>query len=110
MAAPAYRIYAVQYAHRETVASEVFYGDHTDTPVGMDYFVWAITDGDRTVVMDLGFTEPVGTRRGRQFLRSPARGLQQIGIDTAAVEHVIITHFHYDHGTTSAGTRPGCRS
>jgi glyoxylase-like metal-dependent hydrolase (beta-lactamase superfamily II) len=97
MAAPAYRIYAVQYAHRETVASEVFYGDFTDAPVGMDYFVWAITDGERTVVVDLGFTEPVGTRRGRTFLRSPARGLLGIGIDAATVEHVIITHFHYDH-------------
>lgn len=92
-----YRIYAVQYAHRETHSSEVFHGDQRRTPMAMDYFVWAVTDGERTVVVDLGFTEPVGTRRGRQFLRSPEAGLSEIGIDAARVEHVIITHFHYDH-------------
>jgi glyoxylase-like metal-dependent hydrolase (beta-lactamase superfamily II) len=92
-----YQIYAVRYAHRETTTAEVFYGDTTGAPIGMDYFVWAITNGDRTVVVDLGFTEAVGTRRGRQFLRAPDVGLAQIGIDCAAVEDVIVTHFHYDH-------------
>ena len=97
MPSDTYQVYAVQYAHRETNSSEVFFGDHEGTPVGMDYFVWAVTNGERTVVVDLGFTEEVGTRRGRQFLRSPDRGLAATGIDCAAVEHVIITHFHYDH-------------
>lgn len=97
MPAHTYRIYAVQYAHRETTSSEVFHGDHAGTPMAMDYFVWAMTDGARTVVVDLGFTEAVGTRRGRRFLRSPRRGLAEIGIDAGSVEHVIVTHFHYDH-------------
>ncbi|HET7876548.1 MAG TPA: N-acyl homoserine lactonase family protein, partial [Methylomirabilota bacterium] len=44
-----------------------------------------------------GFTEPVGTRRGRQFLRAPDKGLAEIGIDCGQVEHVVISHFHYDH-------------
>ncbi len=92
-----YQISAVQYAHRETHSSEVFHGDQRRTPMAMDYFVWAVTDGDRTVVVDLGFTDEVGTRRGRTFLRSPDVGLAEIGIDAARVEHVIITHFHYDH-------------
>lgn len=94
---PEYRIYAVRYAHRETTSSEVFQGDHEGRPIGMDYFVWALTDGRRTVVVDLGFTEPVGTRRGRQFLRCPSEGLRRLGIDPGRVEHVIVSHFHYDH-------------
>ena len=97
MPSPAYRIYAVQYAYRETSTAEVFYGEHQDAPIGMAYFVWAVTDGTRTVVVDLGFTEAVGARRGRQFLRSPDRGLAEIGVNCAQVEHVILTHFHYDH-------------
>jgi glyoxylase-like metal-dependent hydrolase (beta-lactamase superfamily II) len=97
MAAPAYRIYAVRYAHRTTNSSECFYGDYRQSPMTMDYFVWALTDGPRTVVVDLGFTESVGTRRGRQFLRCPSRGLAEIGIDSARVEHVVLSHFHYDH-------------
>lgn len=97
MATPGYRIYAVQYAERETNSSEVFYGDSKQTPMRMAYFVWALSNGERTIVVDLGFTEAVGTRRGRRFLRSPDRGLAELAIDAARVEQVIVTHFHYDH-------------
>ncbi len=94
---PSYRIYAVRYAHRTCTSSEAFYGDHHASPMAMDYFVWALTDGTHAVVVDLGFTEAVGSRRGRQFLRCPSRGLAEIGIDCAQVEHVVLSHFHYDH-------------
>ena len=92
-----YRIYAVRYAHRQCTSSEAFYGDYHASPMTMDYFVWALTNGSHTVVVDLGFTEPVGTRRGRQFLRCPSKGLVEIGVDASQVEHVILSHFHYDH-------------
>ena len=62
-----YTIYAVQYAQRTTNSSELFVGDQHNTPMKMAYFVWALTNGSQTVVVDLGFTEDVGTRRGRQF-------------------------------------------
>jgi len=97
MPAPVYTVHAVRYAHRKTTSTEVFLHDHRDLPMAMDYFVWAITDGARAVVVDTGFTEPGGTRRGRQFLRCPGRGLARIGLDPDRVEHVILTHFHYDH-------------
>jgi glyoxylase-like metal-dependent hydrolase (beta-lactamase superfamily II) len=97
MSIPPYRIYAVRYAHRDCNSSEAFYGDYHKSPMTMDYFVWALTNGRHTVVVDLGFTEAVGTRRGRQFLRCPGRGLADIGVDAAQVEHVILSHFHYDH-------------
>jgi glyoxylase-like metal-dependent hydrolase (beta-lactamase superfamily II) len=92
-----YRIYAIRYAHRDCNSSEAFLGDREGRPMTMDYFVWALTNGQHTVVVDLGFTEEVGRRRGRQFLRCPGRGLSEIGIDTATVRHVILSHFHYDH-------------
>jgi len=92
-----YRIHAVRYAHRKCTTSEAFYGDYHAQPMTMDYFVWALTNGTHTVVVDLGFTEPVGTRRGRQFLRCPSKGLAEIGIDCGRVEHVVLSHFHYDH-------------
>jgi hypothetical protein len=57
-----YRIHAVRYAHRKCTTSEAFYGDHHNGPMTMDYFVWALTNGSETVVVDLGFTEPVGNR------------------------------------------------
>jgi glyoxylase-like metal-dependent hydrolase (beta-lactamase superfamily II) len=63
----------------------------------MDYFIWAVTNGQRTVIVDLGFLEPVGAARGRTYLREPAENLHELGIDPASVEQVIVTHFHYDH-------------
>jgi glyoxylase-like metal-dependent hydrolase (beta-lactamase superfamily II) len=93
-----YRVYAVRYGHRDAVpAWEAFHKEHAAPPYGMDYFVWVITNGQRTVVVDTGFSEEEGTRRGRTFLRSPADGLAQLGIDAAHVEQVVLTHFHYDH-------------
>jgi glyoxylase-like metal-dependent hydrolase (beta-lactamase superfamily II) len=92
-----YRIYAVRYAHRKCTTSEAFYGDYHKGPMTMDYFVWALTNGTETVVVDLGFTEAVGTRRGRQFLRDPGKGLAEIGVEAASVKHVVLSHFHYDH-------------
>ena len=92
-----YRIHAVRYAHRKCTSSEAFYGDYHASPMTMDYFVWALTNGAHTVVVDLGFTEAVGTRRGRQFLRCPSEGLAEIGVDCGRVEHVVLSHFHYDH-------------
>src|SRR5579862_9008525 len=93
-----YRIYAVRYGHRDAVpAWEAFHKEHAAPPDGMDYFVWAITDGQRTVVVDTGFGEAEGVRRGRTFLRSPAAGLALLGIDATTVEHVVLSHFHYDH-------------
>lgn len=97
MAIGPFRIYALRYAHRKASSSEVFYGDTHDAPMTMDYFVWALVSDRHTVVVDLGFTETVGTRRGREFLRCPSRGLAELGVDPAAVEHVIVTHLHYDH-------------
>jgi glyoxylase-like metal-dependent hydrolase (beta-lactamase superfamily II) len=93
-----YRIYAVRYGHRNLVpAWEAFHQEHAAPEDGMDYFVWAITDGHRTVVVDTGYSEAEGTRRGRTFLRSPADGLARVGIDASRVEHVVLSHFHYDH-------------
>jgi glyoxylase-like metal-dependent hydrolase (beta-lactamase superfamily II) len=93
-----YRIFAVRYGHRDTVhAWEAFHKAHAAPELGMDYFVWAITDGQRTVVVDTGFAADEGIRRGRQFLRSPDAGLAELGIDAGHVEHVVLSHFHWDH-------------
>src|SRR5712691_9522951 len=84
-----YTIHAVQYAQRNSNSSELFVGDAHNTPMKMAYFVWPLTHRSQT--------EAVGTRRGRQFLRCPSEGLAMLGIDCASVEHVILSHFHYDH-------------
>jgi glyoxylase-like metal-dependent hydrolase (beta-lactamase superfamily II) len=102
-----YQIFAIRYARRDARRVEHFLDqasvDNPDAPMPMDYFVWVIQNADRTVLVDTGFSESVGVRRGRTYLRTPADGLGTLGIDPASIEHVIVTHMHYDHaGTVSA--------
>src|SRR5260370_169583 len=88
---------AAGFHHGVRLRSEQVLQAGSDWAGGMDYFVWAITNTHGTVVVDTGFSEDEGTRRGRTFLRSPVLGLAEIGIDATQVEHVVLTHFHYDH-------------
>lgn len=95
---PNYRVYAVKYAQRDARRPEHFYeGDPRDEPMPMDYFVWAAVSDEHTVVVDTGFTAEVAVHRGRQHLRCPTEGLRRIGVEAERVQHVVLTHFHYDH-------------
>lgn len=93
-----YEIYAIKYAHNERRSGDNFIGgDPHDAPMPLDYFVWAITNENRAIILDTGFDEAAARRRGRTLLRSPGEGLAMIGIEAGAVENVIISHMHYDH-------------
>ena len=94
-----WQLYAVRYAHHHRTARENFIGGdpHDESPMPMDYFVWAAISGERVFAIDTGFDEAMARQRGREFLHSPGEGLRAIGIDPARVEDVILTHMHYDH-------------
>ena len=97
-----YELYAVRYAHNaHRTRGHSFLldtpGDPHDTPMPMDYFVWGARTRDRTVVVDMGFTEETARRRNHEFFRCPSEGLRLVGIDPAAVGDVIVTHMHWDH-------------
>jgi glyoxylase-like metal-dependent hydrolase (beta-lactamase superfamily II) len=93
-----YDLYAIKYGQRAGHRAEHFQGgDPHDGPMPLTYYVWAAVSDEHTVVIDLGFTVETGMRRGRVVERTPAEGLQLLGIDAAAVRHVVVTHFHFDH-------------
>src|SRR6266566_487090 len=95
---PAYDLFAIRYATRAGKRSDHFIGgDPHDGPMPMDYFVWAAMSPAGAYVIDTGFTAETATRRGRTFLRCPVDALRLVGIDPDAIEHVILTHMHYDH-------------
>ncbi len=95
---PTYEAYAVKYGERTGTRGTMFLqGEPNDAPLQMDYFVWALRNAERTVVIDVGYGREEGERRGRTFLRCPTDGLRLIGIDPARVQDVIITHMHFDH-------------
>lgn len=99
MTAPsAYKVYAVKYADRDARRGEHFIGgDPHDSPMPMDYFLWAVVGDGGTFVVDTGFDRTDAERRERNLIRNATEALAVLDIDAAAVEDVIITHLHYDH-------------
>lgn len=93
-----YQVFAVRYGTRAAQHHDnfIFRDDH-DGPMPMDYYVWAIRSETRVFVVDTGFNQAEGVRRGREFLRCPTEGLAMIGIHAERVTDLIITHLHYDH-------------
>lgn len=97
-----YEILALKYgAHTERTRLDNYLSadDHT-RPEPIDYFVWVIRNGTRTIVVDTGFDHTEAKRRGRQLTHEPHEVLAAIGIDAAKVDTVIISHLHYDHAGT----------
>lgn len=98
MSADTYEVYAVKYGERVGTRGSIFIGgDPHEAPLAMDYFVWAIRNDKRTIVVDTGFSREEGERRGRTYIQSPGDGLRGIGVEPDEVEDVIISHMHYDH-------------
>jgi len=93
-----YEVFAIRYATVARRGAENFIGgDPHEQGARMDYFVWLARSAARTFVIDTGFNQAAAQRRRRDFLRSPAEGLALLGVEAARVEHVIVTHLHYDH-------------
>lgn len=94
-----YEVFAIRYARlAERRASENFIGgDPHDGPMPLDYFVWALKGGGRTIVLDTGFDARMAARRHRHITRPVGEGLRAVGIDPGSVKDVILSHMHYDH-------------
>jgi glyoxylase-like metal-dependent hydrolase (beta-lactamase superfamily II) len=84
-----------------TTKSDVFlhYGSYgePDEPIGMDYFFWVARSPAQTILIDCGFNEQSGARRGRTMLCAPGPALRRLGIAPEDVSLLILTHAHYDH-------------
>lgn len=103
MTAPGvFELFALRYGHHggRTDAMNFIAGDLHETGSDLDYFVWLARRGDRTFLIDTGFSEEVGRRRNRQVLHPPAQLLQRIGITAGRIEDVVLTHLHFDHAGT----------
>ncbi|MEC9344874.1 MAG: N-acyl homoserine lactonase family protein [Pseudomonadota bacterium] len=93
-----YRVYAIKYAEREARRRDHFIGgDPHDAPMDMDYFIWALVRPGRVWVVDTGFDVADAAERQRRLVRTVRDGLALVGVDSHAVEDVIVTHLHYDH-------------
>jgi glyoxylase-like metal-dependent hydrolase (beta-lactamase superfamily II) len=93
-----YEVYAIRYARHERRSPENFVGgDPHDGPQPFDFFVWAIVGASGAIIVDTGYDETMARKRNRTVLKPVGEGLRAIGIDPNHVEHIIVTHLHYDH-------------
>ena len=93
-----WEVYAVRYAEHQRKAAENYIGgDPHDVLQPLDYFVWVIKNDKRTFLVDTGFDQPVGTKRGRTVITPIDEGLKRLGVEPDKVEDIIISHMHYDH-------------
>ncbi|WP_433273117.1 N-acyl homoserine lactonase family protein [Pseudonocardia xinjiangensis] len=96
-----YEVLAVRYGTRLARKAENYLNFHVygepDEDLPMDYFFWVVRDGDRTIVVDCGFSAEAGRRRGRTQLADPGDALMALGIDPGSVSQLVVTHAHYDH-------------
>jgi glyoxylase-like metal-dependent hydrolase (beta-lactamase superfamily II) len=96
-----YQVYALRYATRASTRAEEYfrysaYGE-PDGPHRMDYFFWVIRNDERTILVDCGFNAERAAPRGRLLETPPVELLARLGIAAGDVDHVIVSHMHYDH-------------
>jgi len=99
-----YEVFAVRYAQmtNRTRRMNFLMPDQHDGPGPIDYFVWVIRNSERTIVVDTGFDHQEAAKRGRVLTRLPREALAMLGVDSAKVQDVVVSHLHYDHaGTTT---------
>lgn len=95
-----WEVYGIRYATLENRESSANFigGDIHERSGALDFFVWLARSSDGKVfVVDTGFGAKTAAARGRQFITTPKHGLAALGVDSAAVDDVVITHLHYDH-------------
>lgn len=94
-----YEIYQLRYAQAKDrkVPENFMFRDLHDGPMPLDFHLWIVRNAHRTILVDTGFTERQAGERGRQLDFDPLEGLARLGIDPETVEHIVVTHLHYDH-------------
>ena len=100
--ADTYEVYAIKYGTMQNRyrRDNFIMADRHDAPMPIDYYVWALVNKARTIVVDTGFDRAEADKRGRNVMRLPREGLAMLGIDAAKVRDVVVTHMHYDHAGT----------
>lgn len=96
-----YEAYALRYGGtRSTKASKYYRYNHygePDGPLGLDFFFWLLRNGERTVLVDCGFDDQRTAARGYHQERKPLELLSRFDITPGEVDHVVLSHMHFDH-------------
>ena len=105
-----FEVYALCYGRRTGYRGEHFLGYDGDSAESHPtaYYVWLAVSPEHTVLVDAGIrAERAREIPGLDYVE-PVRLLADLGVDPGTVDHVVLTHLHYDHCGT-VGDFPGAR-
>ena len=95
---PEYEVYAVRYGSQpRSRRGNFLHADSHDGPMPMDYYVWLIRGAGQVILVDTGFSAEAAAKRQRGWRRCPIGALAVLGVQPEDVQHVVLTHLHYDH-------------
>lgn len=93
-----HEVYAVAYASHGRMRSDNYvFGDPHDEMTSITYYVWVIKGPHGLFVVDTGFDDVAAKERARTIIHPVDEGVKALGVDPDKVQHVIVTHMHWDH-------------
>jgi glyoxylase-like metal-dependent hydrolase (beta-lactamase superfamily II) len=100
-ARPGREVIAIRYASKTRTRGEEFqsfdlYGE-PDGPCTMANYFWMVRDPDRILLVDTGFSVATARKRARALEIEPLEALRLLGVEPQDVDHVIMSHMHFDH-------------
>jgi glyoxylase-like metal-dependent hydrolase (beta-lactamase superfamily II) len=99
-----FRVYAIRFAERDACRGEHFHGydARAGEPHPTAYYIWLAISDQHTVVIDTGISpDRAAAIAGLRYRTSPASALAALDVNADAVDHVVLTHLHYDHTGTA---------
>lgn len=95
---PQYEIYAIKYAGPFTSSGAfIMWMKDWDDVVERNYYLWCLKGPETTIIVDTGVSPLMAQERKLNGYVSPAEVLKRIDVDADKVQHVIVTHIHWDH-------------
>lgn len=93
-----YEIYAVKFSG-PFVSSGAFvmWMKDWETVCERNYYFWCLKNSDQTILVDAGVSPLMAREKTLTNYVNPTQILEKIGVYASEVDHVILTHLHWDH-------------
>jgi glyoxylase-like metal-dependent hydrolase (beta-lactamase superfamily II) len=93
-----YEIYAVKFSGPfSSSGAFVMWMKDWEAVVERNYYFWCLKSSDHAVLVDAGVSPELARKKTLANYVNPARLLEAMGVDVNEINHVILTHLHWDH-------------